>query len=69
MVMMPATSASLSQIGQSPSGLLKGSWVMGWFRDGNSCQEPVVMGSFHGYPMERPNTDLGFCDPIWYTSC
>ena len=49
MVMMPATSASLSQIGQSPSGLLKGSWVMGWFRDGNSCQEPVVMGSFHGY--------------------
>ena len=21
------------------------------------------MGSFHGYPMERPNTDLGFCDP------
>ena len=63
MVMMPTTSASLSQIGQSPSGLLKGSWVMGWFRDGNSCQEPVVMGSFHGYPMERPNTDLGFCDP------
>ena len=63
MVMMPTTSASVSQIGHSPSGLLKGSWVMGWFRDGNSCQEPVVMGSFPGYPMERPNTSLGFCDP------
>lgn len=63
MVMMPTTSASVSQIGHSPSGLLKGSWVMGWFRDGNSCQEPVVMGSFPGYPLERPNTSLGFCDP------
>ena len=63
MVMMPTTSASISQIGNSPSGLLKGSWVMGFFRDSTACQEPVVMGSFHGYPMERPNTDLGFCDP------
>ena len=63
MVMMPTTSASVSQVGHSPSGLLKGSWVVGFFRDGESCQEPVVMGSFHGYPTERPNTDLGFCDP------
>ena len=63
MVMMPTTSASVSQIGNSPSGLLKGSWVMGFFTDGNECQEPVVIGSFHGYPMERPNTDLGFSDP------
>ena len=61
--MMPTTSASVSQIGNSPSGLLKGSWVMGFFTDGNECQEPVVIGSFHGYPMERPNTDLGFSDP------
>jgi|TARA_R110000822_G_scaffold63911_15_gene157193 hypothetical protein len=63
MVMMPTTSASISQIGHSPSGLLKGSWVMGWFRDGTSCQEPVVMGSFPGYPLARPNTSLGFSDP------
>jgi len=63
MVMMPTTSASVSQIGNSPSGLLKGSWVMGFFTDGDECQEPVVIGSFHGYPMERPNTDLGFSDP------
>lgn len=63
MVMMPTTSSSVSQLGHSPSGLLKGSWVVGFFRDGNNCQEPVVMGTFHGYPMERPNTDLGFCDP------
>jgi hypothetical protein len=61
--MMPVTSASLSQIGNSPTGLLNGSWVMGFFRDGEECQEPVIMGSFHGYPTEKPNTDLGFCDP------
>ena len=53
-----ATSASLSQIGQSPSGLLKGSWVMGWFRDGNSCQEPVVMGSFHGCLLWKDLTQI-----------
>lgn len=61
--MMPVTSASVSQIGQSPTGLLKGSWVVGFFRDGKSCQEPVVMGSFYGFPTEKPNTSLGFCDP------
>ena len=61
--MMPVTSASLSQVGHSPTGLLNGSWVMGFFRDGEECQEPVVMGTFYGFPTEKPNTDLGFCDP------
>ena len=42
---------------------------MGFFTDGNECQEPVVIGSFHGYPMERPNTDLGFSDPSGTPSC
>ena len=60
--MMPLTSGSISQIGQAPTGLQNGSWVVGFFRDNEDCQDPVVMGSFYGYPMERPNTDLGFCD-------
>ena len=61
-VMMPTTSASIKGVGGNHH-LEIGSWVVGFFRDGNNCQEPVVMGTFHGYPLERPNTDLGFCDP------
>lgn len=63
MVMMPTTGASTSQVGSSPSGLLNGSWVMGFFRDATACQEPVVIGTFHGRPAERPNTSYGFADP------
>ena len=62
MVMLPTTSASVSQVGNS-FGLLNGSWVMGFFRDATACQEPVVMGTFNGYPTDRPNTSLGFSDP------
>ena len=44
-VMMPVTSASMSGIGQSATGLLQGSWVIGFFRDGHACQDPFIMGS------------------------
>lgn len=44
-VLMPVTSASSSGIGQSPTGILPGSWVMGIFRDGESAQDPLVLGS------------------------
>lgn len=63
MVMMPATGGSVSGVGQTPSGLMNGSWIMGFFRDGTACQEPVVIGSFPGAPQTRPNTSLGFADP------
>ena len=35
--LMPITSAAISGIGQSPTGALPGSWVMGFFRDGEIC--------------------------------
>ena len=44
--MQPITSASLSGIGTSPTGLLVGSHVFGFFRDGSSAQDPVMIGSF-----------------------
>lgn len=55
-IMMPPTSASISGVGQSPTGLVEGSWVVGFFADGENCQDPVVMGSIHGYPTQ-PNSD------------
>jgi hypothetical protein len=47
-VVMPVNSASLSGKGWSPTGLLQGSWVIGFFRDGNNSQEPVVFGTIGG---------------------
>jgi len=44
-VIMPVTSASVSGKGWSPTGLLQGAWVVGFFRDGMNAQEPVVFGT------------------------
>lgn len=43
-VMMPVTSASIKGNGGNHH-LEKGSWVVGFFRDGPSAQDPVIMGS------------------------
>ena len=43
-VLLPNTSASKAGVG-STHGLLKGSWVVGFFRDGYSAQDPIVIGS------------------------
>ncbi len=63
-VMLPVTSAGISGIGQSPMGLVEGSHVFGFFRDGEARQEPVVMGSLPGYPTELGDTSKGFYSPI-----
>lgn len=44
-VMMPNTFASMQGIGGNHQ-LMVGSWVIGFFRDGNSAQDPVIMGTF-----------------------
>lgn len=61
--MQPITSAALSGIGQSPTGLLRGSHVFGFFRDGTEAQDPVMIGSFGGIPLNAPDTNVGFNDP------
>lgn len=44
-VMMPVGDAGTSGVGTTPHGLMEGSWVVGFFRDGPSAQDPIVMGS------------------------
>ena len=56
-------SASISGIGKSPTGLLTGSHVFGFFRDGLNAQQPVVMFSVGGVPTELPDRNKGFNDP------
>jgi len=62
-VMMPVTSASTSGIGQSATGLVQGSWVIGFFRDGRNVQDPVIMGSIPSMFESRPEYSQGFSDP------
>jgi len=57
------TSSGISGIGQTPLGLVEGSWVIGFFRDGKYAQEPVIMGSLPGRPIEYANSTKGFNDP------
>ena len=59
----PITSAAISGIGVSPTGLVPGSWVIGFFRDGANSQEPVILGSIGGIPEEKANNRRGFNDP------
>ena len=62
-VVLPVTSPGISGLGSSPSFLLQGSWVFGYFRDGTDCQEPVVLGSIPGRPVQSADTSKGFADP------
>ena len=59
---LPITSSGISGIGQSPLGLVEGSWVVGFFRDSTYAQEPIVIGSLPGRPSELAG-NTGFYDP------
>jgi hypothetical protein len=58
-VMMPSTSPSVEGIGQNHQ-LLSGSWVVGFFRDGPSAQDPIILGSIMSFTEETIDTSLGF---------
>jgi len=58
-VIMPTNSASVSGKGWSPTGILQGTWVIGFFRDGLNAQEPLVFGTLGGINTVRiPVPDL-----------
>ena len=63
MPMVPVTSASMQGVGVTPLGLVEGTWVIGFFRDGTDGQEPVIMGSVGGIPEELPKPAEGFNAP------
>ena len=62
--MQPITSAAVDGIGETPLGLVEGSWVFGFSRDGEFSQDLVIMGSFGGFQTEKKNEEYdGFSDP------
>ena len=65
-VMMPANNPSTSGIGTSPNGLKQGSWVLGFFLDGEFAQRPMILGSIPGIPSYKADENtknVGFNDP------
>jgi hypothetical protein len=60
--LMPITSASQIGVGQAPVGPIEGTWVMGYYRDGELAQEPVMVGTLHGVPERYAKKDTGFYD-------
>lgn len=62
-IIQSPTSAAVGDIGHSPTGIVNGSWVVGFFLDGKQCQYPVVLGTLSGIPQHYSNTVIGFSDP------
>lgn len=58
-LMTPATSASISGVGTSPVGILEGSWVVGFFMDGDDKQQPVIVGTVPGKPEREEEGNEG----------
>ena len=46
----PITSASQTGVGSSPLGPVEGTWVVGFYRDGEAGQEPMFFGTIGGIP-------------------
>ena len=65
--LLPITSSGISGIGQTPLGLLEGSWVIGFFRDADTKQDAVILGALPGKPTTTGALNaaevLGFSDP------
>ena len=60
---LPITNASISGIGLSPTGIVTGSWVFGFFQDGEKGQLPIIFGSLAGIPQDKAAPSKGFNDP------
>ena len=61
-VMHPVTDPCMHGMGNTPSFLVEGSYVVGFFRDPEK-QQLVIMGSLPGVPANSADPSTGFSDP------
>lgn len=59
----PTTSAAISGVGSSPTGMVEGTHCWGFFRDGHNAQDPIICGSWGGIPQDPAQSSRGFHDP------
>ena len=62
-VMHPITDPSMQGLGNTPSFLVEGSWVVGFFLDAVEKQQPLIIGSLPGKPTSVADATKGFGDP------
>lgn len=61
-VLAPTTSTSMNGLGLTPSHLVEGTWVIGFWKDAGLKQEPVIMGTLPGVPKYKADNRYGFSD-------
>ena len=61
-VMSPTTTPSMNGLGETPSFLVPGSWVVGFFTDAQTMQEPIIMGTLPGKNSTQGDKTKGFTD-------
>ena len=57
--MNPITSATVSGLGQTPLGMVEGTWVVGFFQDADEAQQPIIIGTLPGVPSSLPTKGAG----------
>jgi hypothetical protein len=62
-VMHPTTDPAMHGMGNSPSFLVEGTWVVGFFRDSKEKQQPTIIGTLPGVPKNSADHTQGFNDP------
>jgi len=66
-VMHPTTDPAMHGMGKTPSFLVEGGWVCGFFRDAGENQQPVIIGTLPGIPETPGGVEStytkGFNDP------
>ena len=63
-IMHPVTNPSMQGLGDTPTFIVEGTWVVGFFLDAVEKQQPLIIGSLPGYPQNVADTSKGFNDPI-----
>ena len=53
--MCPITNGATQNIGETPLGIQVGTWVVGFFMDGQLAQKPMIMGTIAGIPGAEPD--------------
>ena len=62
-IMQSTNNPSMQGLGNTPSFLVEGTWVVGFFLDAVEKQQPLIMGTLPGIPQAVADKTKGFNDP------
>jgi len=62
-VMQSTNNPSMQGLGNTPTFLVEGTWVVGFFLDAVEKQQPLIMGTLPGVPQAVADKTKGFNDP------